>query len=281
MFDFFKKRRRESITKEPFPEEWMEYVRGNVSHFGVLSENERTQLLDDLRIFRAEKSWEGAGGLILTDEITVTISALACLLTLGLPERDDYFRGVSTIIVYPAGYRVRETRRANPVGVMETGHSWRLGEAWRGGPVILSWADAQAGGQGAAQGSNVVLHEFAHKLDMEDGNAEGTPVLYSDAQYDEWHRVMNRAYDRLRGRLWWKYRGLDDDLVLDPYGATNAAEFFAVATEAFFERPRALRRRWRDLYDVLKDYYRQDPAARVIRYLRGVNRHERPLWFGD
>ncbi len=280
MFDFFKKRRRESITREPFPGDWFGYVRRNVSHFAVLSEAERAQLLDDLRIFRAEKTWEGAGGLVLTDEITVTISALACLLTLGLPDRDDYFHGVGTIIVYPAGYKVPETRASGPAGVVETGHSWRLGEAWRGGPVILSWADARAGGRGVARGSNVVLHEFAHKLDMEDGNAEGTPVLYGQAQYDEWHRVMNRAYDRLRGRIYWRYRGLDDDLVLDPYGATNAAEFFAVATEAFFERPRALRRRWRDLYSVLRGYYRQDPAARLITYLRRRNRHERPLGLG-
>lgn len=281
MFDFFKKRRREGVTREPFPEEWMPYVLRNVSHFAVLSEAERAQLLDDLRIFRSEKSWEGAGGLTLTDEITVTISALACLLTLGLPERDDYFRGVSTIIVYPAGYRVSETRLANPVGVVETGQSWRLGEAWRGGPVILSWADARAGGRGTAGGANVVLHEFAHKLDMEDGKAEGTPVLHSDTQYDEWHRVMSRAYDRLRGRLWWKYRGLGDDLVLDPYGATDAAEFFAVATEAFFERPRALRRSWHDLYTVLSGYYRQDPALRVVRYLRRIPHRDRPFGFGD
>ncbi|MBC8142235.1 MAG: zinc-dependent peptidase [Armatimonadetes bacterium] len=281
MFDFFKNRRRDTIIRETFPAEWLDYIRRNVSHFAVLSETERAQLLDDLRVFRAEKSWEGAGGLVLTNEITVTISALACLLTLGLPNHNDYFREVSAIIVYPAGYRVTETRQANPAGVLQTGESWRLGEAWRGGPVVLSWADAKAGGTGAAGGSNVVLHEFAHKLDMEDGTAEGTPVLHGAAQYDEWHRVMSAAYARLRARLYWRYRGMDDDLVLDAYGATDAAEFFAVATEAFFERPRALRRCWRDLYAVLQGYYRQDPAARTVRFLRGVARAERPLWRGD
>lgn len=287
MFDFFKNRRRDGITREPFPEAWMPYLWRNVSHFAVLSEEERAQLLDDLRIFRAEKSWEGAGGLTITDEITVTISALACLLTLGLPGHADYFREVSVIIVYPAGYKVRETRPVNPVGVMGTGESWRLGEAWRGGPVVLSWADAVAGGTGAAHGSSVVLHEFAHKLDMENGAAEGTPVLHGQAHrarnvtYDEWHRVMSAAYDRLRGRMYWRYRGMDDDLVLDTYGATDAAEFFAVATEAFFERPRALHREWRDLYAVLRGYYKQDPAARAVRYLRGTARRERPLSWGN
>ncbi len=273
MFDFIKRQRRERLTAEPFPEAWQEYLRANVAHYACLTPEEREQLHDDLRVFRAEKDWEGAGGLTLTDEITVTVSALAALLTLGLPARTDAYRSVSTIIVYPAGYRAPE-RRPLPGGIIDESGSWRLGEAWQHGPVVLSWADARAEpcNEEDSEGRthNVALHEFAHALDMDYGTAEGVPRLHNPEQYDAWQKVMDRAYQRLRADRYW-----GREQVLDPYGATNPAEFFAVATEAFFGNPLRLRRRHRRLYATLRDYYRQDPAARLLRYLRTLPRPER------
>ena len=269
VFDFLKRQRRERITAEPFPEAWEEYLRANVAHYALLTPDEQARLRDDLRVFRAEREWEGAGGLSLTDEVTVTISALACLLTLGLPNRTDAYRGVSTILVYPAGYRVAG-REPMPGGIVDVRESWRLGEAWQHGPVILSWADARDGARQTGDGHSVALHEFAHALDMADGDAEGVPRLHRAELYDAWQQVMDAEFNALREET---YAGRE--AVLDSYGATNPAEFFAVATETFFEKPVALHHRHRLLYSVLRDYYGQDPAARTLRHLRSLPRAAR------
>jgi MtfA peptidase len=261
MLGFWKQRRRKRIVAEPFTEEWEGYLQDNVGHYRYLGEDERRKLKDDLRIFIAEKVWEGCGGLQLTDEMRVTIAGQACLLTLFLD--NDYYPNIESILVYPTGYRVR-TRRHKPGGVVQVAREHRLGEAHAIGPVILSWEDTLAGGRDGADGTNVAIHEFAHKLDMEDGRPEGTPRLHSNADYDEWHEVMSEAYDLLRRKL-----ALAQPTVLDGYGATDASEFFAVATESFFERPCALQDEYPRLYDVLRKYYRQDPAERVRRFEDG------------
>ena len=257
MFAFRKQRRRRQIVEQPFPPLWEEYLHANVWHYRFLSETERSKLRDDLRILIAEKSWEGCGGLGLTDEMRVTIAGQACLLTLCL--ENDYYPNVESILVYPAGYRVRE-RRFRAGGVVEVRKEHRLGEAHHlRGPVILSWEDALHAGRNPANGSNLVLHEFAHKLDTRDGDAHGTPRLATEADYDEWFQVMTEAFDRLREKL-----GRGEPTVLDDYGATDAAEFFAVATECFFEQPRELQAEYPRLYELLCQYYRQDTAARVV-----------------
>jgi Mlc titration factor MtfA (ptsG expression regulator) len=253
MFSWHNKRKR--IRTAPFPDAWLEYLETNVPHYGCLSADDQEALRGDLRVFMAEKYWEGCGGLVLTDEIRVTISAQACLLTLRLP--DKCYPNVRSILVYPAAYAAR-TRTVGPGGVVTEGASMRLGEVWQGGPMVLSWQDVKAGALNPRDGRNVVFHEFAHKLDMLDGTADGYPRLYDDAAYVRWHAVMLEEWERLQGQV-----EDSSDSILDPYGATDAAELFAVATEAFFEKPQQMRRRHADLYSVLKEYFRQDPAERL------------------
>jgi Mlc titration factor MtfA (ptsG expression regulator) len=254
MLGWWRERKRERLRAAPFPEDWEAVLQEAVPHYSLLSPAEQEVLRGDVRVFLAEKYWEGCAGLVLTDEMRVTIAGQACLLTLCLAER--YYPNVRSIFVYPASYRVREEHRG-PAGVVTVRRSRRLGEAWQDGPVVLSWADVKSGGVDERDGTNVVFHEFAHTLDMLDGASDGTPRLYSDAEYRRWYEVMKAEWDALveaaaDGR----------PTLLDHYGATNAAELFAVATEAFFEKPRQMLRRHPALYDVLRDYYRQDPAGR-------------------
>src|SRR5262249_15753958 len=152
--------------------EWSESLRRNVWHYAYLAETERKKLRNDLRIFAAEKNWEGCGGLQLTDEMKVTISALACLLVLA--DDQNLYPQIQSILVYPHQYAVRGPR-ATPAGIVTEEPQDRLGEAWYRGPVILSWDDVLAGGQGKGRGQSVVLHEFAHALDMQDRVFDGTP----------------------------------------------------------------------------------------------------------
>jgi Mlc titration factor MtfA (ptsG expression regulator) len=254
IWTWLRERRRRRLVAQPFPPAWLEYLRRNVAHYQFLAPAEQARLRDDLRIFLAEKHWEGCGGLALTDEIMVTIAAQACLLLLGL--RHHYFERVLSILVYPRGYRGPEGEVAVGGLIPERG-SARLGEAHYRGPVILSWADVLEEGRHPERGGNVVYHEFAHQLDMANGLVDGTPPLETPEQYRRWREVMGAEYRALveasaHGRA----------TLLDEYGATNEAEFFAVATECFFDRPVPLARRHPRLYEVLRDYYHQDPAAR-------------------
>ena len=238
---------------EPFPQPWLAILKANVSLYRRLSPAQKGRLRDDLRVFNARKSWEGCRGLAMTDEIRVTISAQACLLGLGF-EPGDVFPNVESILVYPAGY-VATQRSVGPGGVVREGPSARAGEAWSVGPVILSWPDVLAGGRNWADGHNVVLHEFAHKLDFRDGAGNGVPPLGEAGQYETWSRVMSAEYATLVAQ-----KAAGEETLLDWYGATDPAEFFAVATECFFERPRELADMHPALYDVLRGYYRQNPA---------------------
>jgi Mlc titration factor MtfA (ptsG expression regulator) len=252
VFGFFKQRRRRRIRSEPFPAAWLEIVNKNVPYYASLPEEDRRELQGLIQVFLAEKNFEGCGGLELTEEMKVTIAAESCLLLL---HRDtDLYPRLITILVYPTAF---VTKVVEPIGgpaVLE-GEQIRLGEAWKGGVVVVSWDEVRAKAAGRAFGRNLVLHEFAHQLDMEDGAADGTPVLQGHDRYAEWTRVMGQEYDRLR-----RDSALGRYTVLDSYGATNPAEFFAVATEAFFEKPGVLQKRHPELYEALKSFYRQDPA---------------------
>ena len=199
--------------------------------------------------------FEGCGGLELTDEIKVTIAAQACLLLLH--RETDYYPRLITILVYPHAYVAKSVE---PIGggVVLEGETARLGEAWKDGVVVLSWDDVRQGASDLHDGHNVVLHEFAHQLDQQDGSADGAPILEHRSQYVTWARVLSDEYEQLRRDT---EQGRKD--VLDEYGATNPAEFFAVATECFFEKPIPLRRKHPQLYEELKAYYRQDPASLV------------------
>lgn len=246
--------RRRKLLAAPFPEAWLGWLSANVPYYEHLSPEEQAALRDRFRIFVAERYWEGCGGLELTDEIKVTVAAQACLLTLHLP--DEEYANVRSLFIYPSGYRMR-SKRVGPAGIVTESTDYRLGEAWQDGPVVLSWQDAREGGRNPADGRNVVLHEFAHKLDMGNGRADGVPRLPDDATYDRWVRVMDAEYGALAAAS-----ASGQPALLDIYAAEGVAEFFAIATELFFERAVETAARHPRLYALLRDYYRQDPAAR-------------------
>lgn len=257
MFSLFesRERRRERLRSAPFPDNWEEVLRKNVPHYGRLDDADRAELRGHIQVFLAEKHFEGCGGLGLTDEIRVTIAGQACLLLL---RRDtDVYPRLVTILVYPTAY-IALAREPIGGGVVLEGEVARLGEAWREGVVVLAWDETLAGAADIHDGHNVVLHEFAHQLDQQDGVADGAPILGQRSRYVTWARVLGAEFEQLRRDT---DRGRPG--VLDEYGSTNPAEFFAVATECFFEKPVELRRAHRELFDELAAFYRLDPLRLV------------------
>jgi Mlc titration factor MtfA (ptsG expression regulator) len=243
------------LLGQPFPPAWHEVLQRNVWLYAWLTADEESRVRNYVRIFVAEKHWEGCGGLELTDEVRVTIAAQVAILVLGLPEQ--YFSRVLSILVYPTAY-VAPGRTMTRGGIVLEGASAREGEAWYRGPVILSWHDVLAGSRQETPGHNVVLHEFAHQLDMLNGQiVDGVPPLETREQYDRWTEVFDLHYRQLVRDCEHGHATL-----LDCYGATSPAEFFAVATETFFTRPHALQHRHPDLYAILGMFYRQNPTAR-------------------
>jgi Mlc titration factor MtfA (ptsG expression regulator) len=263
MFHWIRDHHRDKVRKRPFPPEWDSFVRANVAHYSMLDDAERTELCATMQVFLEEKHWEGCGGLELTDEIRVTIAAQACLLQLGLPH--DYYRNVESILVYPSTVVPPEHQPGvfERVGSPVDAPTPILGQSFAQGPVILVWDAVLHDARHPELGHNLVYHEFAHKLDLLDGTADGTPPFDDRDQFAEWVAVCSREFLRLRGLAEKGHRTF-----LDSYGAKNEAEFFAVATEEFFDRPLALQQHAPDLYRVLSAYYRQDPAGRVNRTVK-------------
>jgi Mlc titration factor MtfA (ptsG expression regulator) len=259
MFRWLTERRRRHILETPWPAAWDEIIAKNVAAWAWLDDGERARLRELAQVFLAEKNWEGCGGLELTDEIRVTIAAQGCLLILG---RDhDLFARVVSILVYPSAVMTPE-QRPMVFGRVTGPTAARVaiaGQAVRGDTVILVWDEVLRGARDGKDGRNVVLHELAHAIDFLDGAADGTPPLASRADYRTWAEVLTAAYHALGDDV---DRGTPTG-VLRAYGATNEAEFFAVATEAFFERPRALAEEHADLYAVLARFYNLDLAARA------------------
>jgi Mlc titration factor MtfA (ptsG expression regulator) len=254
LFRWLKRRRRREILSRPFPPEWEEWLQDNVVHYSRIGPEMQQQLRDRTQVFVAEKHWEGLSGIQVSWEIQVTIAALASLMLLG---RDDLdFDHVLSILVYPDMYLARQ-KQVTDFGLVTEGREARLGEAWYRGPIILSWEDVLADARQEDRGFNVVLHEFAHQLDMVNGRVvDGTPPLRSRADYARWSVVMTSEFDQLVERCRRRRPG-----VIDCYGASDPSEFFAVATEAFFERPFALRQQSPALYEVLQKFYALDPGA--------------------
>src|ERR1700737_1819356 len=262
IFGLLTNRRRAKLRTQPVPSEWRAIVRRNLPVFGRLSAEDQSELLEHLQVFLAEKHFEGCGGLELTDEIRVTIAAQACLLLLH--RKTDYFPNLLTILVYPSTYLVDEKRPLEGP-VWEEGTMHRLGETGRSlGSMVLAWDAAKSGAADSSDGTNLVLHEFAHQLDYENGAADGAPAFASRQQQSAWGGVMRTEFASLRA--------VDDTgipTLLDTYGATNPAEFFAVSTEAFFERPYALRGQHPKLYAELQRYFRQDPVEYSDERMKG------------
>ena len=247
MFGWFKQRRRRKILSQPWPEEWSLHLNRNVRLSWGLSEQETTRLQQRIKVFNSEKHWEGVRGLELTEEIQVTISAQACLMLLGV--EDYYFDNVHSIIVFPKAFQREHT--AGGI-VRETHHS---GEAWQGGPIVLSWRDVLRGGRNEDDGHNLVVHEFAHALDGLDGEMGGNLMFQDSQDAKQWDRVVDAEYEELCQAQRQGYRTL-----LNHYGATNKAEFFAVVSETFFEQPFDLREQKNEMFQLLTNYYRVDPT---------------------
>ena len=250
LWQLFKLLRKLWPSSKPavFRSEWSE-VLGRLPFSKELDEPSLQSLKQDVAAFVQRVDWEGRAGLEVDDEMRVSIAAQACRLSLGLHK--EAFRFVRSIYVFPTTYSTEGATDAS--GVQKRSH--RHGEAWLRGPVILSWNATQLGGKNPDDGRNVVYHEFAHKLDMLDRFADGTPPIEDRETFDAWTRIMGSEYQDLKQAA---ERG--KKTLLDKYGATNPAEFFAVATEAFFERPERLRDRHKELYGCLCRFYNQNPA---------------------
>lgn len=249
----FKSRRRARLRATPFPDAWRRIIEDNVAVYRHLPPDDQHELLGHVQVLLAEKHFEGCGGLELTDEIRVTIAAQAAVLLLH--RETDYYPELKTILVYPTAYVVSDER---PVGggVWTEGEEVRLGHtAPQLGALVIAWDDALRGGRTMDDGANVVFHEFAHQLDFEDRLVDGTPPL-EPGQYASWARVLSAEFDTLR-----RATADAEPTLISSYGATNPAEFFAVLTELFFERPTELRDRHPALYRELQSFYRQDPAT--------------------
>lgn len=246
MFGLGKQARRRRIINRPFPGPWHDVLSSNVAHYALLPPALQQKLRNDLSVLVAEKSWEGCGGLVVTDEVKVTVAAQACLLLLGHTDH-DYFARVPSVLVYPAAFAEVPPEDDGPPR-----YGW-VGQSVYRGPVILAWDEALSEGRNPSLGCNLVVHEFAHQLDDLDGSANGTPLLANNEECAEWAQVMTAEHQRLirnvrRGR----------ETFLGDYAATNEAEFFAVASERFFTLPARLRHFHPALYGLLQRYYRVD-----------------------
>lgn len=241
--------RRRQADRLEIAESLWDQVESQLHFLGHLPPDERSELRLLARQFIAEKQWSGAQGLQLTPRIQLTIALQACLpiLKLGL----DWYDGWVGIVVYPGDFLIPR-RMVDEDGVVHEYDDEVMGEAWYGGPVLLSWFDDAAD----AHGINVVIHEFAHKLDMRSGDADGVPPLHEGMSRRRWIEVMSRAFDDFQERV-----DHGEETLLDPYGAEWPAEFFAVASEAFFENPSLLRDEYPEVYDQLRLFYRQDPGV--------------------
>jgi len=253
MFRWLRRIRRKRFLREGLSEESRQWLDLLPVLFD-LPPGDRRRLEGLTRVFIEEKHFEGCGGQLISDKVRVVIAAQACLLILNL--HHDFFHRVSTILVYPSTFKHGSTWR-RPDGIVEHLESANLGEAWPGGPVILAWDSAYQGGRDANDGQNTVFHEFAHKLDMLDGITDGIPPLTIDIEKDGWRTAFLNAYEQYiqdfqAGR----------PQVLDAYAATNTAEFFATASECFFELAVKLEANEPRLYGLLEKFYRQDPARR-------------------
>jgi len=261
MLGFLGRRRRRRLRARPFPEAWREILLETFPAYARADDDVRSRVHPLVNVFVGEKRFEGAGGQRITDEIRVSIAAQACWILIGIDPEQPYPR-LRTIIVYPWPY-VASSRQVSPAGVVTEERSTRSGESWShmpgtgaGGPVVLAWDEVTRGARRPHDGRNVVYHEFAHRLDALATGMDGAPSLGGADRYDAWSQVLGRHFEALRADL-----AAGRQTTLRPYGATSPAEFFAVATEMYFERPGEMRRELPDLFEQLLGFYKWDPAG--------------------
>ncbi len=246
----FTKGRRDRITAHPFPEAHEKILRDDFPQYLKLPTERQEELKDKIKIFLHEKKFHGCADLEVTEQMKVLIAAQACMLLLN--RSTNFYPKLHTVNIYPSAYISSNVR--GPGGVVMGGNHAVLGESWTSGQLVLAWDSSAHGASNMFDGKNVVYHEFAHQLDQEDGAGDGAPILEKYSAYRSWALVLGDEYQKLI-----KKKKKHRKTVLQKYGATNPAEFFAVATEAFFEKPRQLHKKHRELYDELKSYYKTDP----------------------
>ncbi len=236
----------------PLPDEWRAVIDQRVPLAARLGAPERARLETLVMRFLSRVDFDSPKRVGLNEVHKVTIAAQACLLLVGLDEVDEPYPDLETVVVYPRPF-VSTISESNPDGTVTEKRVVRSGESWGRGTVVLSWEDVEEGTRDPDDGDNVVLHEFSHQLDSEDGAEDGAPLL-KPAQYGPWARVLGADYEALLSDV---HRGRRT--FLGDYAATNPAEFFAVATERFFERPRKMKREHPELYAQLASFYGQTP----------------------
>ena len=234
---------------KPVPQEWIEYLKKDFELYNHLPKDLQKKLDGYVAVFIDEKEFVGCAGLEVTDAMKVIIAAQAMLLILG-QKKCHFYPKLWRIELYPTAYKAME-RDGHTVE-----ESVRLGESWVGGRMVLSWNHSKQGAYKWQDGQSVVLHEFAHQLDQIDGNSDGVPTLEDGQAYYSWADIMGREYLKMLKEIEKHHKTL-----LDEYGATNPAEFFAVATETFFEKSVQMKKKMPDTYEILKDFYKLDPAA--------------------
>ncbi len=256
VFGWIKGRRRRRLLAEPFPESWRETLRRRVRQYQYLPAAQQDRIQQIVRVMVAEKDWAAAAGFEATDEMRVTIAGMAAMMVSGL---DDpyYYDRLNTVVIHRGTIRFSPNQAALNPNLPSSGAL--DGVAWQRGPVLVSWAAVRDERRGPSQGRNVVIHEFAHHLDGLNGAMDGLPPLPPEAQ-DHWQEVTDQELEWLEEDA---RRG--EPSLLDHDGAESPAEFFAVASERFFELPHELRRLHPDLYDALTEFYRQDPTEWMPR----------------
>ncbi|OVE77755.1 hypothetical protein BVX99_01655 [bacterium F16] len=237
--------RRKRARRAPFPDNWLKIITRNLPVYKKLPRELQAQLQEAVKIFLAEKTFEGYEGVVIDDEIRLTVASQACLLILN--RKNNYYPHLDTICIYPSAFLEKDP---GPDGRRHA----RIGESWTRGSVVLAWDHSKGDARNFHDGHNVVIHEFSHQLDQLDGSSDGAPILEDRSCYQSWANVLSKDYMKLRKKV--KNRQRD---ILDEYGATNPAEFFAVASEVFFERPDAMKKKHPELFEELKRYYKVAP----------------------
>jgi len=255
MFGWLRSRRRRAIRARPWPAEWDDILGRNVKQAAWLDDDERRRLRAWVAVFVAEKRFEGCGGQRIDDEVRVSIAGQAGIMVLGMPE--EHFDRLSSVLVYPGDYVVPRSTPLAGGGELE----WReprLGETWQGGSMVLAWPRVVEGGRLRDGPRSVVIHECAHAIDMLDGDIDGVPPLESAPARRAWIRGIGECRVRFE-------EALDEGrfVAFDDYAAEGPGEFFAVATECFFQDPHRLHRYDRELYALMQEAWRQDPRSRL------------------
>ncbi len=243
--------RRKKVDASPFPTPWLQILRRSLPIYKTMWPDQQRELRQLIKRFIDSKEFVGCAGQTIDDEVRLTIAAHACLLLLNRPSHE--YQELRTILVYPSGFMVKRDQQ-DEFGLVTAGEHFLIGESWSNGKVILAWDSVQQSVRNFADGHNVVLHEFAHQLDHESGITNGAPLLYNKGAYGDWARVFAAEFHQLQ-----QASDANHQTLIDAYGASNPAEFFAVVTETFYERPHELALRHQALFDELKSYYRVDP----------------------